>query len=87
MATPREKLVALQGRTERCCRATGELLEWTRRLLVYLDDTDLQPTAEQRQRLLLAYAGLRESILGLVANLPADLATFQPDPSEYQAPS
>jgi len=84
MPTPREKLVALQGRALRISDAATNLVSWASRLLLYLDDPDLQVSAQQRDRLLTAYVALRNSVTGLAANLPADLATFQPDPSEYQ---
>lgn len=84
MPTPRQKLVALHGRAQQVWQGTRELLEWTRRLLGYIDDADLNVTGQQTDALLADYPSLRDSVLELAQHLPPDLAAFEPDPSEYE---
>ena len=84
MANTDEKLIALKNRTYPCQELVGKLDVWIRKVQRYLADPDLTLTPDQRLTLIAAYDSIVTELNASVSNLPLDLTTFDPDPSEYE---
>ena len=86
MATQEQRLIALVRRVRERQAAGQALLDETTAVLDLLQNPRLQLTPQQKGAALALYQELRLAV-EQAPELPEDLVTWEPDPSEYEEES
>ena len=84
MATPKELLMALQKRCANVTAAASNLTRLVGNAMLIVGHPRLTIDETERAALLEDYSSLRAKVVELWKLIPADLADFEPDPSEYE---
>jgi len=82
-ATPEQKLTALRRRLIVVEEPMSRGFGFCARTADLLADADMNLTAPQRAEVIARWQAIRTLIVAAAGNLPANLATWEPDRAEY----
>jgi hypothetical protein len=82
--TPDQKLVALRRRLIAVEQPVAVGFGFIGRTADLLADADMALTAPQKAGLVARWQVIRTALVAAANNLPANLATWEPDPTEYE---